>query len=393
MIEYLTTKLNASSWRGCFSEVGVGIPFSAKYVSIPGATNTVLWIESDYAGMENNPCVRAVSFENARDIAQKNLRRAVKFVSQTANANTEYLFGLSITGAHYTDRGSHAWVYLATTKGDSYMHFYTPYPIASRDALGKEVIKYVSWFMFNCLIENDWVKGITENKWSIDVLYAAGVSDFERLLLLREDNPLAWNANGRLMRVEDLVRDTKAVYSGSFNPPTKRHLANAEGCLVEISQKHVYKGDVSSEDLLHRIRMLEAAGRYVLVTKAGKFIDKYLLLLRYLELNDNNRITFKVGVDAWNATIARHQYPSHEWLGEHMPFAKFEVLPRVGFRREESPVTDHLKFTLVDAPAAAESSTSVRDADVPHEHEFLTPEIADYIRKHNLYAQQDSSVS
>jgi nicotinic acid mononucleotide adenylyltransferase len=385
MIEYLATKLNASSWHGVISEVGVGIPFSAKYVSIPGASNTILWLESDYAGMENNPCVRAVSLENARDIAHKNLHRATKHVSLTEHSDQQHLFGLSITGAHYPKRPSHAWVYLATPDGDAYMHFYTKYPVTSRDELGKTVIQYVSWFLYNCLIENDWVRGLTENKWYIDVLYATGISDFERLLLLRENNPLAWNANGRLMRVEDLVRGTSTVYSGSFNPPTKRHLQNGEGSLLEISQKHVYKGDVSSEDLLHRIRMLQAAGRGVLVTKAAKFIDKYLLLLRYLDVSAKQKITFKVGVDAWNATIARHQYPSHDWLGAHMPFGRFEILPREGYSCEDSPITQNLDYTLADAPASAESSTSVRSADVPYEHDFLTPKISNYIKHHNLY--------
>lgn len=392
MIEYLTTKLNASSWRGIISEVGVGIPFSAKYISIPGASNTILHMDSPYAGIGRPGNMRAVSLENAKRIAHSNLLKATLHVAQTEHSNQQHLFGLAITGAHYSKRSSHAWVYLATPEGDAYMHFYTKYPVASRDDLGKMVIQYVSWFLYNCLIEDDWVKGLTENKWSIDVLYAAGLSDFERLLLLREDNPLAWGVNGRLMRVEDLVRDAGTVYSGSFNPPTKRHLANAEGCLLEISQKHVYKGDVSSEDLLHRIRMLQAAGRGVLVTKAAKFIDKYMLLLRYLELNAKHKVTFKVGVDAWNATIARHQYPSHAWLGEHMPYGRFEILPREGYRREDSPITENLDYTLAHAEASAESSTSVRNADIPCEHEFLTPEISSYIRQHNLYAQQDSSV-
>jgi nicotinic acid mononucleotide adenylyltransferase len=392
MIEYLTAKLNASSWRGIISEVGVGIPFSAKYVSIPGASNTILHIDSPYAGIGRPGNIRAVSLENAKRIAHSNLLKATLHIAQTEHSNQQHLFGLAITGAHYPKRASHAWVYLATPNGDAYMHFYTGV-IASRENLGREVIHNVAWFLYNCLIENDWVKGLTENKWNIDVLYASGISDFERLLLLREDNPLAWNANGRLMRVEDLVRDTKAVYSGSFNPPTKRHLANAEGCLVEISQKHVYKGDVSSEDLLHRIRMLQAAGKSVLVTKAAKFIDKYLLLLRYLDVSAKQKITFKVGVDAWNATIARHQYPSHDWLGAHMPYGRFEILPREGYRCEESPITQNLDFTLADVPASAESSTSVRSAGIPHEHDFITPEISNYVRKHNLYAQQDSSVS
>lgn len=392
MIEYLVNKLNASSWRGCIEEVGVGTPFSSKFVSIPGATQTILDIHSPYADPDRPGHMRAVSLDNAKRLAHAALKLAQHKVSSTEFVDTEHLFGLSITGAHYEKRSSHAWVYLATPRGDSYMHFYTPYPIASRDALGKEVIKYVSWFMFNCLLESDWVKGITENKWFIDVLYAAGISDFERLLLLREDNPLAVRA-GKFVRVEDVVRDAMTIYSGSFNPPTRRHLINAQDCLCEISQKHVYKGDVDSEDLLHRIRMLQAANRDVLVTKAGKFIEKYLLLLRYIDVNEKRFITFKVGTDAWNATIARHQYPSHEWLGEHIPYARFEILPREGFRREDSPVADHMKYILVDAIASAESSTSVRSADFPHEHEYLTPEISNYVRKHNLYAQQNSPVS
>lgn len=385
MIESLATKLNASSWRGCVSEVGVGIPFSAKYVSIPGASNTILHMDSPYAGIGRPDGMRAVSLENARRMAQENLVKAIGFAAQIAHSNQEHLFGLSITGAHYTDRKSHAWVYLATPGGDACMHFYTKWPIESRQDLGKLVIDYVSWFLYNCLIEKAWIKGITEMKPSIDVLYAAGVSDFERLLLLTEDNPLAWNSNGRLERVEDLVRGTSTVYSGSFNPPTKRHLQNAEGALCEISQKHPHKGDASVEDMLHRIRMLNAAGHGVLITKAPRFIDKYRLLQRYITTSPNNKILFKLGVDAWNNTIAAHQYPNGTWLGENMPHAKFIILPRAGYQSESSVAISNLDYVFVHGISSEESSTEIRDSSEPHKHKFLTPEVADYIYRNRLY--------
>lgn len=387
MIEHLASKLNASSYRGCVSEVGVGIPFSAKYVSIPGASSTILHIDSPYAGIDQPANMRAVSLENAKRMAYNNLFKAQAFVRQTADSNQEHLFGLAITGAHYTNRPSHAWVYLATPQGDSCMHFYTPI-FFDRRSLGVNVIEQVTSFLEGCFFPNviSWTDRLFNTR-NVDVIYAPGISDVERLLLLREDNPLAWNANGKLERVEDIVRGTSTVYSGSFNPPTRRHLQNANGCLVEISHKQVYKSQISIEDLLHRIRMLGIADCNVLVTKAPRFIDKYLLLNRYLAFSKERKIKFKVGVDTWNAMIANHQYPSHKWLGENMLHAEFDILPRVGYSAEDSPVTLNLTYKFINEPASEESSTAIRNSKDPHKHIFLTAEIADYIERHGLYRE------
>ena len=70
-------------------------------------------------------------------------------------------------------------------------------------------------------------------------------------------------------------------------------------------------------------------------------------------------------------------------------FANFVILERKGYRIEDSPVTDFLAFKIANIPPADESSTNVRNANVPHEHEYLTSEISNYIKQHNLYAQQN----
>jgi hypothetical protein len=307
--------LNASGWRGVISEVGIGLDFSAGYLRHPGASQTILGINCDYGGIDRPTDMRAVSLENAKRLAIESL---AKVRLRAGEYDTQKQFGLAITGAHYEDRPSHAWVYIATPNWDAYMHCSIS---ASRDRnfVGGVLATRVRWFMQSCMLSTDsWVKHIEElgdsmDVHNIDVLYAPGVSDIERLLLLRPKNPLAY-VDGKFERAIDVVREYSSVYSGAFNPPTKRHL-DFHGVLYEISQQHCYKGGIALEDLLHRMRMLSLSGKAALLTQAPRFIDKRNVLMDTLGMTS---IEFVVGADAWNATVAHHQYPSTEYLAEKL---------------------------------------------------------------------------
>lgn len=386
MLEFYK-KLNASPWKGSISEVGLGMEFSSNLMLVPGASNTVVSIHCDYMGVRTKPGVRRVSLENARREARHNFRLAEEACN---NQDGIKLFGLSVTGAHYEDRDSHGWIYLKTKEFDAHMHFSIG-ETESRAQLGGKVKMIIKWLMSYCLLPQDRLSWAEESRSlafqiaNVDVLYAPGVGDVERLMLITPENALVYH-EGKFHRVTDYLRVFHVIYPGAFNPPTEKHLTAHGHCIYEISQRHYYKGDMSIEDLMHRMRMLDAAGKPVLLTNAPRFVDKYDIAACHIDWEEQF-VIFLVGADAWNMTIIQHQYPSIEWLHEKMPFCEFLVMEREGIDINENAVSKPFKFDVIhsDPSLINHSSTAVREATTPESHPFLTEEVAAYIKAHNLY--------
>ena len=377
--------LNNSPWKGCISEVGLGIEFTANYLLHSGSSKTILYFRCDQVGVSKPKGMRAVSLEAAQHQATNMLRQARLATINSGSEVNDHLFGLAVTGAHYTDRPSHGWIALKTLEWEAHMHF-TVATNNYRPAVAKIVAKRIAWFLDGCLLNNKpWVEKISVirkylDQDNIDVLYAPGISDFERLLLLTPDNPLVYH-NGEFHRVVDYVREYPLIYAGSFWPPTKRHL-EVSNCLFEISQKHYYKGDVDAESLLHRVRMLDLEGRPTLLTQAPRFVDKH----RVLAARTNEDFTFILGTDAWNATIAHHQYPSMDWLGERMTQADFSVMPRDGIDIYINGVSKTLQWSIgITYQYGHYNSTEVRESDDPGGHEYLTDEVGRYVTNQRLF--------
>jgi len=165
-------KLNKSRWKGIISEVGIGIEFSAEFLLTPGSSRTVLGTHCNYHDASRPDGMRAVSLENVERIAKANLDEAIA-MNVTWIEESDY-FGLAISGAHYEDRPSHVFVYLATTKWDAYMHFDIP-TCSNRTEVARFLKRRVSWFLSACMLnEKPWVEHITDlgPDTGIDILYA-----------------------------------------------------------------------------------------------------------------------------------------------------------------------------------------------------------------------------
>ena len=380
-MQQFANALNDSSWRGVITEVGIGLEFSSRYMRVPGASSTIQGVNCPYMDNGRPHDIRAVSLENAKRLAEKSLAQT----SIGSYEDTEHLFGLAITGAHYEDRPSNVWLYLATPKWDAYMHVeVAAHP--DREWVGKVVADHAVWFLRGFLLNNtSWRQHIEDigdslETHRVDVLYGPGVGDAERLMLLREYNPLVY-FEGKFHRVTSYLRNNNIIYPGAFNPPTEQHLSVAS-CLFEISQNHAFKQPASIEDMLHRIRMLDAADRPILITQAPRYVDKYNVIMAC----QGKSFSFLLGADAWNNMIAAHQYPTHSWLGEQMPKVDFLVVPRHGEEIYNSGVSENLQWKVsTDYTSKPYSSTAVRNDDIPHEHEYLTSEVAEYIKTHELY--------
>jgi nicotinic acid mononucleotide adenylyltransferase len=378
--------LNSSPWQGVISEVGLGLEFSSSLLRVPGASQTVIQANCDYAGLDKPTDMRAASLANARRMAHQNLNIAKSNVEHYEPTN--HRFGLAITGAHYQTRDSHGWIYVMTEEWEAYMHFSISVS-NDREWIGKVLTDRVIWFLNGLFLSNNvWARHIEDisdslETHNIDVLYGPGIGDTERLMLLRPKNPLVYH-EGEFHRVVDYVRNYKTIYPGAFNPPTKAHVYLEKDCLYEVTQKHHFKAGISADDLLHRIKMLDLENKPTLLTQVPLFIDKYNLLMNL----GADEPEFLMGADIWNMLVSRMQYPKDSYLDDMMPRAKFAVM-----RRDEvdinttSPITNHIDWKIYKECDSwlKQSSTKVRNCPIPSEHEFLTSRVAQYIKQNRLY--------
>lgn len=345
---------------------------------LPGASSTILEVSNDYANLAGYTG-RAVSLERVKQVARLKRDLANSHLDKI-QFNGNKGFGLAISGAHYEDKESHAWVYLSTNEGEWWFHKWFAagqkrMHVASM--LADEVHSFVQQALFN---STTWID-FASKKSGIDVMYGPGISDVERLMLLSPGNPLAVR-NGVFCRTVDVVRDHAHVYPGAFNPPTASHLDIGQEfeCLFEITRSHVYKNAISVEDLLHRVRMLNSVGQSVLITDLPMYFEKYNYLTR-----QTGEVNFVMGTDAWNHMIARHQYPSDEFLTEKMPNASFTVFERDGHEMNDNQIGRSLEVTK-HRNSHKWSSTHVREAEDSHEHDALPEAIKQYVKNHNLYS-------
>lgn len=376
--------LHASPWKGIVSEVGLGLEFSASLVREPGASNTIIAIESDYANVFKPYGMRAVSLEYAKHMANYGLARSNDWFADKALDNT-YAFGLASTAVHYTDRMSHAWVALKTNKFEAYMHVNFTYITPNREAVGKELAKAIYWFIEGTLLHTrSWKDLIATKPDYIDVLYAPGVSDIERLGLLTAENPLLYH-NGKFHRTVDYLRDSKAIYAGSFNPPHNEHLTAGKDALFRIGVHAQGKGFISAEDMLHRLRMLDLLKvPVVIVGTLGMFYQDDQLFRKLWKKGYVHR----VGSDTWNRLIKPEQYPNENFLGQAMQDSEFEIYNRGNEAITQNGVSEHLKYRDSKIVLNSISSTDIREHKIPLASNVAGPEVYDYICTHKLYGYE-----
>jgi nicotinic acid mononucleotide adenylyltransferase len=376
--------LNKSNWAGFIFEAGIGLEFSAQMVTGDGASKNILGVECDYAAINVRSGVKAVSLENVKEQSQRAFNKARQVISQGLidprhgpNPDAKP-FGLVISGRH-NHEASHAWIALTTPDWTAHMHLRLP--AGERDEVSKTLAENVEYFVGHCLFPRaPWSTLVNRGHHvGVDVIQAPGLSEIEHLMLLGSQNPLVYH-HGQFQRVEDYLRQTSVIFPGSFNPPTAKHL-KPNHVLYEITQTHCYKGSLSLLDLYHRMKMLDAAGKPVLLTSSPRFIDKDEILRSLV----NQDYTYLIGADAWNATIAHHQYPNEEWLGNKLKGSRFRIQPRPGVEISENQVARHLSHVIIDGDNDEHNSTAVRTSDNPSSHPFLTDEVADYIRRMGLY--------
>lgn len=403
-----TKELNASKWKGLITELGIGIPFSAEYMSYPGASETILYVNSPYNKDFQHLDCRSVSEEAAWKFNQK--LKEIQADSYTGPAN---LFYLTISGVHeQVENKTHGWINLQTRTIDnnekSYMlHFRIRHEFSRREAgviLYRLVQALLEYALLGRISFEDFVTWHHEMMGGIlcvDVFEAPDLTTAQKLRLVSNKNPMVF-LNNRTYRVEDYLRSCKAtIFSGSFNPPHNQHLENGKDALFLINFQNARKDNISIDDMTHRIKMLNLLNIPVMITTGATYFVEQADLISELT---NQDITFVVGTDTFNA-ICNPKYVPERYLPVNInelsfeeqliargkaldvfirpltKFCKFKIYTRDNYEIVNNRWSDMLNIKKFETKNSNISSTAARTGN----YENIMPIIASYIKEQQLY--------
>jgi nicotinic acid mononucleotide adenylyltransferase len=369
-------KLFKSGYEGVISEVGIGVPLQAAILAEPGASNFLLMGLTPYnQAFQPKNGGRSVSETMVVQMAQIAFNQAK---THGFPRSGKKLFSVAISGAHVNNHTSgaetHAWmcvmkandIYLAhfVFNGGSRKTCIALMRSAGLDFLGRALV-------------GDKPPSSGGWRYNIDVLRWPNMTLEDKLKLTEgNEGPVYFDARGNMQRPADLIRQAKAVYRGSFNPPTNSHIEIGGDALFEICRMNARKGSIDNADLAHRIRMLNLLGKGVLVTQS---CSRFVQLAEQLERRGGKLdIEYIMGMDTFNRVCEDVTRNGH-----------YNDLHKL---RKMSLVVNE-RGGLIIAPLAKElsirpivrqnsySSTLARKGD----HSGINPVVSAYIHQNSLY--------
>lgn len=407
--------LNASKWRGWIHETGLGVPFQYEFLNVAGASNTIISTSCLYDKNVQNISIRSVSEEGTTEFANR------IYFSQRAYLPDDYadLFTLSISGAHKNTHEqsdsrsggkSHAWIVLITTcKGiQQKWSVHVTFKAIGRKECG-DCLVTISKDLMRCALRlddytiDDFIEQYAEDtKFMVDVIKNKDLSLEQKIKLLSESKPIFFR-DGELIRAAEVLRDNNAIFRGSFNPPTKAHLAIGRDAIYEIGMGNARKDTADLQSLAHRVRMLTLLGKDVMITHSDKLFT--LLHSRVLSL-EYKKYKYLVGTDTFNSVTNIKWYSdlkenlstsNANWKNAMRQFKSgidntgiFEVIQRADQRIEETQIEKFVEYVVTEIEYDHTiSSTRVRNGELD-----LCPDvIANYIYALNLYNVQNHSAA
>lgn len=172
------------------------------------------------------------------------------------------------------------------------------------------------------------------------------------------------------------------IYPGSFNPPHVGHVLMSDNSLPVICLNHQWKGDISNEECIHRIKMLDLCNRPVLFVNNSnmEFLDrlfKYHMLEKQSFRDNRSVVNYRISSDAFNKCLETDQT-----IG--CTDFHFQVVKR----GPEGDDVDSIDSQFVDweyYPLATPntSSTVARNGD----YDRLNYKVAEYIERNRLYGK------
>jgi len=367
-----------SGYEGVISEVGIGVPLQAEILSYAGASDFLLMGMTPY-NQAFQPKIRdrAVSEDMSIRMAQAIFNQAK---ASGFPRSGKKLFSVAVTGTHTkskTGGQTHAWMCIMTDANIFIVHFYMRPGVNRRGAISwarRQTLNILQDALLNKSPEGD--------RWGteIDVIRWPGLSTEEKLkTYLSQTNPLYFDSKGHMQRATDMIRNAKAIYRGSFNPVTQSHLEIGKDALFELSMTNFRKPASNYTDLVHRINMLNIAGKGVLVTTGQEtFIAFQEMLYKKYKIKS----PYVMGMDTFNAVVEHGITLADKSLGEaiHPNILLMNFIVNQRGKTAIHPMSSSLKVEYVQR-GDEYSSTQARTGD----HSKLPPGVSDYINKNKLY--------
>jgi nicotinic acid mononucleotide adenylyltransferase len=356
-----------SGYEGVITEVGLGMLLTSSLMEVAGASNFILLATSPYNQAFQPDVDRAVSLARAKALATEGWSQAV---NRGFPREGKKLFSLAITGCHGGTGQNHAWIHLITVDGK--YSFHSTYP---KDTSRKNTILSVGLDTRYLLGEILINQRMTHENRFIDVIDWPSMST-EQILDIKSDI-LYFAPNGQMDRPTDILRHTKKIYRGSFNPPTLAHDSIGGDALFSININNARKDPVCHEDLAHRIRMLNLMGRGVLVTRGPASFCEFHPWLQEYGLGE---VTYVMGSDTFNAVC---EGPHSNTPEELKSLSGSSILVYV--RGDDALVNNEsskvLDWTAIQGKSLTASSTQARVGD----HSILNNKVSTYIKENRLY--------
>lgn len=366
-------KLNSSPWRGCVAEIGLGVPFTAWLLNHAGASKVLLHMECPYSKeyqVKYDLKNRSVSKQFVNSVA------AALYKDALDKGLGDNLFTLCVSGSHKTPEESgetHGWIcirYGIAGESQSFMHFTMPKILFRHEAIkatGELIQEFLQQVLFR---ERPWNEVLQGHKF-MDVVEDRDMTIQAHLGL---NDPLYYYG-GEFRRPVDVIRNETKFYPGSFNPPTIAHDFLGSNAVYVLNRWNVRKGRISSEDLAHRIAMLDLLGKKVLITSTDGLISG---LHRFLVKNGAKAedLSYVLGTDTYN--LLRDPIYVTDDFNVLAKEATFLVHERPGYPIKELGLRT---VKVVTPPKMAELSSSTARIS----GEGLDASVASYVKEHHLY--------
>lgn len=411
------TDIHASAWHGVLEEAGTGSWCQTLLQSVSGASHTLVAAHAHYARQAQlnryGKMARSVSDETVVDWACANL------------SSEHHFFSLAVSGSVFSHSDqphgdAHAWIALALSDQRGWtlhvrllgherqeqqqalglLNLYLIQQLARHNTLK---IERLPDFLKAQMEIDVWLSWrASESEWYTEAVALVQGQWTPMVLLTPQEQIL------QPVRYLSLLRGAQIlVHKGSFNPPTRAHLAMVQAVLesdqlfrkyqpvLEIALHNADKGFAEQESLIHRLAMLASQPWPVALTRTTTLYQTRAL---FLEQAQAQNADFVCGEDLYRRVFMKKYYQD---LGRGIEeglerlFQKDCLFWCCGRETELdfSPEAQNhahayqnqihrLDFSL---PIA---SSEIRSAIAHGEkgwREMVTPEVADYIDAHQLY--------
>lgn len=406
----LLERLHASPWRGTVEEVGTGSWIQVLLQSVEGASQTLLWGRTSYARDVQEALygvqARAVSRASVEQWARQNL------------SSERCCFSLAVSGCVASSQlqgDCHAWVALALSDGQGWtfhLRLRQGSRLEQQWALGEFGILLLAQLVAfeQCRpTELALPEGVILDLcwgWHLEL-----PSNLRQSLELVQKGytPLILFETGahqlQPVRPLEALRGKKLlIQKGSFNPPTRAHLAMALAVreqaadllpVLELSLSNADKGTAPLQDMVHRLQMLAFQPWPVAVTRTPALYQTAELFWQEVQ---PLQLDFLCGEDLYQRLFEPRYYQhlsggleeglarlfaciSHLWVCTRPQTPKMP--PEAA--KAATPWQERCLFLPLNLPIAA---TAVRQAVAQGESGWevqVIPEVAEYIQQKSLY--------